>query len=97
MRIKINKTQIAKIGYELNEQAEEIERQQKNINNIINDLSNAWRGTDYNTCRSIVEEKLLPGLNKASTAIDDLGNYLRKVPATYDSLDNKYKKIKMTK
>lgn len=98
MRIRIDKSKIKQIGYSLKENASDIEKQTVNISNIINDLSEAWEGTDYKECRNKVNDKLIPSLKKSYTAIDKLGNYLIKVPNSYDSVDSLYEsKIKTKK
>ena len=75
--------------------ADEIKTEQNNINNIINDMSGAWKGSDYDACRNAVGDKLLPDLKTASKAIDNMGIYLSKVPRAYDSVDNVYKSKKI--
>ena len=97
MRIKINKSEIKRIGQKLCENADEIRTQKRNIDSVFNDLASAWEGTDYEACHEIIEENFLPGLEKTCVAIDGLGNYLRKVPATYDSVDNVFKSKRITK
>ncbi len=94
-RIKINKSEIRTIGLKFSEIANDIKAEQANINAIINDMSDAWQGNDYDTCRSIVDDKLLPNFKTVAKAIDNMGNYLSKVPNAYNSVDNVYKSKKI--
>ena len=90
-RIKINKTSVRSVGQRLNENASDIRHLKMIVNDIVNDMSTAWEGTDYDAMRDKVTDKFLPSLEKSSEAIDGLGNYLKKVPAGYESLDSVFK------
>ncbi len=94
-RIKISKHEIYTMGLKFKEIAKDVLTEQRKINNIINDMSDAWKGNDYDVCRNTVNDKLLPNLKTASKAIDNMGNYLSKVPNAYNSVDNVYKSKKI--
>ena len=94
MRIKINKGEVKRVGQRLCGSADDLRSQKKEFDTIINSLSDVWIGTDYTVCRDIIDEKLLPSLEKAAVAIEGLGNYLKRVPATYDAVDNVFKSKK---
>lgn len=91
MRLRIDKSNIRKVSQQFRQTSSDIDKQINNIVNIVNDLSNVWQGVDYNVCRDIVNDKLIPNLKKSSSALDDLGYYLERTPATYDSVDSAFK------
>ena len=94
MKLRINKGNVRKVSQQFRRSSSDIDKQIGIIVDIINDLSNVWEGLDYNACRDIVNDKLIPGLKKSSSVLDDLGYYLERTPATYDSVDGVFKSKK---
>ena len=95
-RVKINVGAVNLVGEKLKENANDVKRLKMIINDIVNDMSSAWEGTDYDALREKVTERLLPSVEKSSKVIDGLGSYLKKVPGGYQSLDNVFKVKKIT-
>ncbi len=62
----------------------------KNINNIVEDISQAWVGIDATKYVKAFKEKNIPELNHLSEILNDYGNYLKQISTIYECFDEIY-------
>lgn len=96
MRIRVNKSELKRIGKKLNSNAADLHSEGQKINNIVNEMAGYWQGADRDKCVNLIKDTYLVNLERCKQRIDSYGNYLGEVPNVYDQLDNAYmrKKIK---
>ena len=95
MKIRVNKSEIKRIGKKLSSNANDLHNEGQKINNIINEMAGYWEGEDRDRCVSLVKDTYLVNLERFKQKIDAYGNYLGEVPNVYDQLDNSYMKRKI--
>jgi uncharacterized protein YukE len=95
MKIRVNKSEIKRIGKKLSSNANDLHNEGQKINSIINEMAGYWEGEDRDRCVSLVKDTYLVNLERFKQKIDAYGNYLGEVPNVYDQLDNSYMKRKI--
>ncbi len=92
MKIRVNKSELIRIGNKLNSNADDLHLEIEKINNIINALAGYWEGKDRDRCVSVIKNTYLVNLNTVKKRIESYGNYLKEVSKIYDEVDNTYMK-----
>lgn len=96
MKIRVNKSELKRIGNRLISNATDLHSEGQKINSIINEMAGYWEGKDRDKCVTIIKDTYLVNLERVKKKIESYGKYLDKVISAYEEVDNSYmrKKIK---
>ena len=95
MKIRVNKSELKRMGKQLISNANDLHSEGQKINSIINEMAGYWEGKDRDKCVTIIKDTYLVNLERVKKKIDSYGRYLEKVPSAYEEVDNSYMRRKI--
>ena len=88
--IVVNGDQITRTGNNIKEYAHTLQNKINEIENALDKINASWQGTDAVSYLNNMRSKYIVALQKLEERIDTCGDYLIKVPNTYEALDESY-------
>ncbi len=90
MITEIKKEEIRHLGLELMECSNQINQKIQQLNQLLEQLQEAWSGEDANIYQDAIRSKYIIGLQELAKQINHYGTYLNKVPGAYELLDKTF-------
>lgn len=90
MEILINKSDIKKYGKQIVDYSLDFQDATNHFCELIDQINAVWEGQDALKYINIMKEKYVPGLEEMASVLEDYGEYLKKVPETYQALDETF-------
>lgn len=90
MDIEINCSSVANYGQQIIEYAVDFESAVSHFCELIDQINTFWEGQDALKYINVMKEKYVVGLEAMGDVLDKYGEYLKKVPDTYQSLDEAF-------
>lgn len=87
MNIIINKSNITNYGNQIIDYSNEFKLEIKKFSALIESINTVWDGADALKYINTMKEKYITGLEEIKSILDEYGNYLKKVPETYSTVD----------
>lgn len=87
MNVVINKSDITNYGSQIIDYSSEFQDEIKKFSALIESINTVWDGADALKYINTMKEKYIVGLEEMKNVLDEYGNYLKKVPETYSSVD----------
>lgn len=88
MQVIVNKSEMEKSGNKILQLSEEYADKIKEIQNILDKINRCWIGDDAIAYSDMINEKLIPNLEKIKDMMEKNGAYLKKVPEVYYRIDS---------
>lgn len=87
MDIIIRKADITNYGKQIVEYSSQFNDEIKKFNALIDEINTIWDGADALKYVNVMKEKYITGLEEIKSIIDEYGEYLKKIPDLYSSVD----------
>lgn len=85
--IMIRKADIANYAKQIVEYSNEFNDEIRKFDALIDEINTIWDGADALKYINVMKEKYIIGLEEMKKIIDEYGEYLKKIPDLYSSVD----------
>lgn len=86
----ISTTEIITKVSNFKEYLDNLNTEYKNLNTQTQELKKGWKGTKADVFYEYMEQKYLPALTAAISAMEKYANYLDRIPYVYQKMDEDY-------
>lgn len=90
MEILISESDVTNYGKQIVEYSVDFQNATNHFCELIDQINTVWEGQDALKYINVMKEKYAVGLEEMGDVLETYGEYLKKVPDTYQSLDETF-------